>query len=284
MKCDVAFPIGGFTFEVIRPFPVDNEVTFELHNPEVFYDPNQHLERHQIKDIRILGVVSSVYGKDIGEIKSSAYQKVERAVNVLQFLVQHCLRTVDEVYFIRPLDDEGPVKIKDTINNGFRALGTVTAELSLDGLFGEPKFDAQKYMEDKLKPFDAVRPDRKDTLEKALSYYRIGVCAYNPFQAIESFFAAIQAIIMKEKPGVKRPSRHVRQYIESIIRKEISMTNHVFNDKFTLYWDNYRSDATHGEYHVNDYSLLREGNKGKYEVARWTRIVIQHYIKDSSKP
>lgn len=277
MKCDVAFPIEGFPLYDIKSFSTSN-VTFEPNKPEVFPGLKQRLEQQDIKEeIRILGVVRAVDGKDIGEIKDLAYQSVDRAVNIVQFLVAPCLRTVDEVYCIKRLDGA-------EIDSEFKVLSRVEAAFPLDGLFPGPKFDSQKYMEDNLKPFDGVRPDRKDTLEKALSYYRIGVCAYNPYQAIDSLFGAIQAIIMEERK-VKKPSKVLRQYIEPIIRREINgMTKDKFNNKFTLYWDEYRSDATHGEYHVNDYPLLRNVSEGKYEVTKWTKIIINDYIKESSKP
>jgi hypothetical protein len=230
LKWDVAFPIEGFTLDVTKPFPVD-DVTFELNNPEVFLDPNQHLHRHQIKDIRILGVVRAVYGKDTNEIKSSAYQRVDRAVNIVQFTVTRSLRTIDEVYFVKPLDDEGP-KIDN--NNRFRALGVVTTSIPLDGLFPGPRFDAQKYVEEKLKPFGAVRPDRKETLEKALSHYRIARCACNPYQSIESFFAAIQAIVL-EMTG-KEPTKEIKNYMKPRIISGISgMTDNEFYQKFASF-------------------------------------------------
>ena len=156
------------------------------------------------------------------------------------------------------------------------------ASIPSDGLFPGPKFDYQKYMEENLKRFVSIRPERKDTLENALSYYRIGVCAINPYQAIESLFGAIQAIIMEVKK-VKKPSGYIRQYIEPKIKDKTGMTKKEFTAKFEHYWDDYRSNATHGEYHVNDYSLLRDVNKGKHEVAKWTRIIIDDYIKESSQ-
>jgi hypothetical protein len=143
LKWDVAFPIEGFTLDVTKSFPL-GDVTFELNNPEEFLDPNRHLERHNIKDIRILDVVRAVYGKDTHEVKSSAYERVDRAVNIVQFLDSRSfLRTVDEVYFVKPLDDEG---LKIDNNNRFRALGEVTKSIPLDVLFPGPRFDAQKYV------------------------------------------------------------------------------------------------------------------------------------------
>jgi hypothetical protein len=280
LKCDVAFPIEGFTLDVKKSFPVE-DVIFELYNPEVFYDPNQHLQRHQIKDIRILGVVRAVNGKDTGEVKSSAYQRVDRAVNIVQFLVTDSLRTVDEVYFIKPLDNEGPVKIEDTINNGFRALGQSTFTFSLDGLFSGPKFDAQKYVEEKLKPFGSIDPDMKESLDKALSYYRIAVCAYNPYQAIDSFFAVMQAVVEghNEKEIKKgRATKEIKQYIKPIITRDRRITEQEFNTKFGRYYGIYRTDGTHGRLHVNDYSKLREASEARYEVAKWTYFVITDFI------
>jgi hypothetical protein len=279
LKCDVAFPIEGFVLDVTKSFSV-NDVTFELHNLEEFLDSNRHLERHNIKDIRILGVVRAAYGKDTHEIKSSAYQRVDRAVNILQFLVTRSLRTVEEVYFIKPLDDEGPVK-RDN-NNRFIALGQVEKSVSLDGLFPGPRFDAQNYVEEKLKPFGAIRPDRKETLEKALSYYRVAVCADNPYQAIESFFGAIQALVREEKKITDVTSKIMEDHIKPIIVNGIrGMTEGDFEDNFTCFWRKYRSKGTHGKYHVNDYSRMRSASIAKEEVTRWTWAIINDYIEKS---
>lgn len=283
MKWDVAFPIEGFTLDVIKPFSVD-DATFELNNPEVFYDPNHRLELHQIKDIRILGVARAVDGKDTHEVKSLAYQRVEEAVNIVQFLVIDRLRTVSEVYFVRPLDSEGPVKIEDTINNGFRAMHEVRSSLSLDGLFPGPKFDAQKYIDKMLKPFGTIRPERKETLGKALSYYRIGVSAYNPYQAIESFFGAIQAIVRKEKDIPDVTSKMMEDHIKPILLEEIrGMTDDEFDYKFACFWRRYRSFGTHGKYHVNYYPRLRGATIASQEVAKWTWVIINRYVTQSSK-
>lgn len=283
MKCDVAFPIEGFTLDVIKPFSV-GDVTFELHNPEVFFDPNQYLQLHQIKDIQILGIARDVAGKDTHEVKSSAYQSVDRAVNIIQFLVTDSLRTVDEVYFIKPLDNEGPVKKEDTINNGFRALHQVTKSFSLDGLFPGPRFDAQKYVEERLKSFGAIRPDRKETLEKALSHYRIALCACSPYQAIESFFGAIQAIVIVMVSGKKDPSPEIKDYMKPRIISGIpGMTENIFYQNFATFWGIYRTGGSHGRHHVNDYSKMREVSIASYEMSKWTYVIIDDYIKESSR-
>lgn len=268
MKCDVAFPIEGFPLDVTKSFSV-GDVKFELNHPKVFLDPDRKLEKYLTNDIRILGVVRDVDGKDGVEVKKLAYELVDKSVNLLQLLVNPSLTTVAEVYFRKRLD--GP-----EIDTEFKCLGTVTSSITVSR--GNP----QEYVEKKLEPFYAIRDDRKETLEKALSYYRIAICAYNPYQAIDSFFGAVQAII-KEVTKVKKPSKRIRQYIEPIIRKKTGMTHRDFSRKFECYWDKYRSDATHGEYHVNDYSQMPTLSKTKSEVAEWTRIIIDDYVKMSRK-
>jgi hypothetical protein len=280
LKCDVAFPIEGFPFDDTKSFSISN-VTFEANKPEVFPGLEQRLELQHIKEkIRILGVVRAVDGKDTGEVRDLAYQLVDRAVNIVQFLVTPSLRTVDEVFCIKCLD--GP-----KIDSEFKILNEVIVSFPLDGIFPGGKFDSQKYMEEKLKSFDPIKPDRKETLEKALSYYRIAVCAYNPYQAIESFFGAIQAIVEGENQKEiekNRARKEIRDYIKPIITRDRGMTDQEFNTKFGCFYGRYRSDGTHGRYHVNDYSQLRDASKAKYEVAKWTWLIINNYIKESSKP
>jgi hypothetical protein len=273
LKWDVAFPIEGFTLDITKPISV-NDVIFELNNPKLFPDPEQRLERHHIKDIRLIGVVRTVEGKNSHEIKTSAYKSVDKAVNIIQFLVTRSLRTVDEVYFIRRLD--GP-----EIDNQFKILTPVEKTVR----FGE--FDAQKYMEDHLKPFAAVKPDKKETLERALAYYRIAVCAYNPYQAIDSFFGAIQAIVEAKKGkklGKGKAENGIKEHMKPIIIKKVrDMTEQKFWDKFACYYGRYRSDGTHGRYHVTDYSRLIDANKAKYEVAKWTHLIINEYIEEPTR-
>jgi hypothetical protein len=271
LKCDVAFPIEGFTLDVPRSFSV-GDIKFELNNPQLFPDPEQRLEQHNIQDIRIMGLVTGVDGKDSGEVKNLAYQLVEKAVNNIQFLIPgSSLRTVDEVYFRKRYD--GP-----EIDDNFRILSIVTTSVRVG------RFDSQQYIDEGLKPFGAIRDDRNETLEKALSYYRIAICTYNPFQAIESFFGAIQAIVI-EMEQTDKPSEVIKNYIKPrILRGKKGMTENEFYTKFGSFWGAYRSGGTHGKYHVNDYSQMPDVSEAKSEVEQWTRIIINDYIKDSTQP
>ena len=272
LKCDVAFPIEGFQLDVKNPFSTNN-VTFELSNPGVFPTLKQTLEEQNIKaEIKILGVVRQVSGKDVGEIWDSAYQVVDSAVNIIQFLVTPRLRTVREVFFNKRLDG-------DIIDSGFKIMIEQVASIPLYGLFPGPKFDAQKYMEEKLKPINAIRDEKRETLERALSYYTMAVSAHNYYQAIESFFSAIQAIV---KPG-EYVSSDTRTYMKPIIIKKTRMTDKEFSTKFNCYWGKYRSGASHGSYPVNDYSRLREVSLAKHEVAKWTYFIIDDFIQRFQK-
>lgn len=281
MKCDVAFPVEGFPIDDIKSFSVSN-VTFEPNKPEVFPRLKQALVQQNIKEeIRILGEVRDIEGNDVGEIKDLAYQSVDRAVNVVQFLVTPALRTVDEVYCIKR--HEGP-----EVDREFKILSKVTASFRLDGLFPGPRFDSQKYIEENLGLFDAMRHNRKNTLEKALSYYRIALCACNSYQAIESFFGAVQAIIIEmrvTKSSEDIKEKEIKKYMKPIIVSNVrGTTDDIFYNKFRCFWGIYRSGGTHGKYHVNDYSKLREASIAKSEVARWTHIIIRDYIEKSTKP
>lgn len=132
---------------------------------------------------RFLGSVILLGDRD--SIKEMALELIDTALTKLMFASGMDLRINDSDYYITPLEAHVPVHSSLIGGKSIHRVGSTSTHMYR---IGE---DRTKSI---LASMSSVKHDKKNSSDKALNIYRVGVKSDNPYQAIETFFSCMETI------------------------------------------------------------------------------------------
>jgi hypothetical protein len=127
-----------------------------------------------------------------------------------------------------------------------------------------------------LSKLNCFEPAKISILLKALGSYKTALSIDNPFKAIETYFASIQAVIRENKKHLD--TKELKEGIRSTLSKRIKEFDTLqFSKKFDRYYGK-RSGSTHGRLDITNHEKKRLAISDVEEVKKWAREILDEFI------
>lgn len=130
-----------------------------------------------------------------------------------------------------------------------------------------------------LAKINSIKPEKKDTLDLALAYYKLG--EYNNPLRIECFFSSITVLVRELLGRDKVYTSDLKDYIKLVLRKRdpTVFAESTFNTQWDEYYVEERCSIAHGRgSKLIDPRTIHEYDKMTSKIDYWNREVIYYYI------
>jgi hypothetical protein len=223
---------------------------FKLDKPEILVDDVVF----HVRENQPVGTVT-IHGNEIQAAIKEAKQVIDRAVNELCYICEKSISMTNNLYIV----DQANPRV-----TGVQGEFVLMRDIGMDSI--------QDKRSSMLKMFD---PNQKEILNKVLGLYKNGLNSLNPFNAIETFFSCIQAILN----DMFFPGCDLKKGLKDILSSRNKNFNEKeFYNKFAVYYGKTRSQSTHGNLDVSDHRIQEQTVNDLREFKIWTWEVLDEFV------
>lgn len=243
----VSIPIEGFFPTITKDYTAGFQIEID---GVIFHFRNE----------RLMGTVTIEANEN--EVHTKAFDLVNKAVTALCYIYKQDFKVVKNGYNYRKQSESS------------------TSETIVKSLIVKYRIGIEKNFKETLSKIKSIKAEKKESLSKALGYFRTAQTSDNAFQAIETYFSCITAIV-RENVGVKDVKQcHLRHALKSIVQQEKGkqFDENLFDTRFDTLYGKRRSSSAHGHIDIMNETDIKQVKDDAEQLRQWTMKLIDNYM------